>query len=132
MEDIKYQKLEKIKSDLDNKLDLYNKKINSIIEVPSIIKNNKSEKRTLTSKITAIKIDYKFIIVFVAVSIIVYFLLSWISPEYIKRKKLNKDTYFNEYVICNYKLIGYSLVYSIVITAILILGVYIYNTTQKR
>ena len=123
----KYEKLENFKSGLDNKLEIYNKKMGSLIEIPnknSQIKLNKSSKKIVL-------INSKFIIVFIGIGLIVYYTLEWLSPEYIKKKELNTDTYFNEYVICTYKHVGYTLVYSISITALLILGVYIYNTTQK-
>ena len=126
MQDIKYEKLDSFKSDLDNRLGIYNQKMGSLIGLSN---KNIKENVNKSSKIS-IKIDYKFILVFIVIGVIVYYTFKMISPEYIKKKELNKDTYFNEYVICNYKHIGFSFVITTILTAFSILGVYIYNTRK--
>ena len=126
MQDIKYEKLDSFKSDLDNRLGIYNQKMGSLIGLSN---KNIKENVNKSSKIS-IKIDYKFILVFIVIGVIVYYTFKMISPEYIKKKELNKDTYFNEYVICNYKHRGFSFVITTILTAFSILGVYIYNTRK--
>ena len=125
------EKIGKIKSNLDSRIQSYYDKMNKLIEVPVSNKSTKQEK-TIVSKITSIKIDYKFIIVFVVICVIVFFILQWINPDYIQTKQLNNETYFNENVVSTVKLVGYSLVYSIVITALIISGIYIYNNRKQN
>jgi len=106
----------------NNKLSLYNNKMNELIEYDGVIKTTKSNFKNFFNLNSSISVS-----IIVIITVIVGFILYKIKPEFVCIVVNNKDTFFNEKQLSIFKLILYTICITILIIIIIYFSMYVYK-----
>jgi hypothetical protein len=120
---------DKIQENFDifnNKLVLYNNKINEIVEHDGVVKTTNSESKINFKNILNLNSNMSIIIVIVIIAIVGYILYKT-KPDFVCNVVTNKDTFFNEKHISNFKLLLYTVCITILIIIAIYLSMYVYK-----
>jgi len=122
-------KANELELNLNNKVQLYNKRVNELI-------SNNTKKDVNSSKPFKFNFNIKSNIIigisFFAILITVFYILKLIKPEFICNKILNEKTHFYEYNISIFSHILFTICISIGISLLIYFCYFIYITQFKK
>jgi len=123
-------KAKELEVTLNNKIESYKNRVDSLISTSKKQENTKKPGFNLFN--IKIKLNMLMVyIIFIIFFIITFYILKFFKPKFICKKVVNETTHFHEYKICIFKHLLYNLMITICIACLLYLGYYIYLTQFK-
>jgi hypothetical protein len=107
---------------LNAKLSRYNSKINNLV-----VDGKTKTITTRTSFFKIININYLIIGILVLL-LVVFFVLQFVKPDFVMTSELNENTHFIEKELSVFKLVVFTILITVCISALGIGGFYIYKT----